>query len=56
MPITQLAPMTRAFSFVFLYMLDINNSSMITIGAVIVSVVWFKRSLHRQGLLAPARA
>jgi intracellular septation protein A len=28
----------------------------ITIGAVVVSVVWFKRSMHRQGLLAPAVA
>jgi intracellular septation protein A len=28
----------------------------ITIGAVVVSVVWFKRSMHRQGLLAPVPA
>lgn len=28
----------------------------ITIAAVVVSVVWFKRSLHRQGLLAPVSA
>ncbi len=26
----------------------------ITIAAVVVSVVWFERSLHREGLLAPA--